>query len=132
MKDGRAYDKLPVVAPDDFSVRWRAWWISLQPLCRRSTDVIWPLLRVIPEDVTDWDTVRKGGPGGIFLAVMGLAWWLSAVTEAGGSMQDVYDAISDVAWVCRSVTTSVSKKRPAGDGLSDEERVTQEKRPRIE
>ncbi|KAI0757482.1 hypothetical protein C8Q80DRAFT_1073875, partial [Daedaleopsis nitida] len=76
MKDGRSYEKLPLVDPVDFALRWQAWWCSLQPPCRRSGTVsTWPLVRTEPTDPADWDLVWRAGPCGLFLIVMGLGWW---------------------------------------------------------
>ncbi|KAI0683031.1 hypothetical protein C8Q76DRAFT_573716, partial [Earliella scabrosa] len=75
MKEGRSYERLPDIRdPVDFALRWQAWWASLQPACRRGESA-WPLARVEPQDGSEWDSIWRGGPCGLFLAVMGLAWW---------------------------------------------------------
>ncbi|KAI0746137.1 hypothetical protein C8Q76DRAFT_601459, partial [Earliella scabrosa] len=74
MKDGRDYEKLPEVDPDDFPTRWKAWWVSLQPPCRTAGSS-WPPARAIPEDNGEWGLLWRGGQCGLFLAVISVAWW---------------------------------------------------------
>ncbi|KAI0683300.1 hypothetical protein C8T65DRAFT_543884, partial [Cerioporus squamosus] len=76
MKEGRDYEKLPEVNdPMEFGTRWVAWWVSLQPACRRVEGSSTALHRVVPADKAEWELVWRGGPCGFFLVVMALAWW---------------------------------------------------------
>ncbi|RPD52122.1 hypothetical protein L226DRAFT_429980, partial [Lentinus tigrinus ALCF2SS1-7] len=76
MKEGRDYEKLPVLTDQAaFGVQWRTWWASLQPTDRRIEGSATMLQRVVPSDPSMWDILRHGGPCGLFLFVMGLAWW---------------------------------------------------------
>ena len=111
MKNSRSYDNLPEVDPVTFAPAWQAWWVSVQPACRRPTDGTWPALRVLPDSKSDWDTVWRGGPCGLFLVIITLAWWLSAAAEVGGTLKDVYDAIEDVIWVLNSAGDMLGLKR---------------------
>ncbi|RPD52687.1 hypothetical protein L226DRAFT_474072 [Lentinus tigrinus ALCF2SS1-7] len=123
MKDGRDYEKLPVntLDLDVFSARWRNWWASLQPPCRRDPVSPWPLARVLPDDTSAWESLWRGGGCGFFLIVMCLAWWLHAISEREGSMplKDVHDAIDDVLWVLRSIMEVHNGKRPSGMDRTD-------------
>ncbi|RDX40780.1 hypothetical protein OH76DRAFT_1305901, partial [Lentinus brumalis] len=72
---GRNYDKMPV--PDDvneYGKRWRTWWTKLQPKPRRDSGD-WPLPQTPPENDDHWEPLRRGGPNGLFIAIMGLAIW---------------------------------------------------------
>ncbi|KAI0689411.1 hypothetical protein C8T65DRAFT_516507, partial [Cerioporus squamosus] len=80
MKDSRDYEKLTVntLDPDRFCAKWREWWASLQPACRRTSGnaaSAWPLARVLPQDAAEWDSLWKGGQCGLFLVVICVAWW---------------------------------------------------------
>ncbi|KAI0730661.1 hypothetical protein C8Q76DRAFT_613322, partial [Earliella scabrosa] len=117
MKDGRSYEKLPEINPDEFPPRWKAWWSSLQPACRITDVSAWPLSRVVPQSRNEWTMLWRGGQCGLFLAVMALAWWLGAVIEAGESLEDVFSAIADVSWVLDAAGEAHNLKRAAEDGV---------------
>ncbi|TFK79919.1 hypothetical protein K466DRAFT_504782, partial [Polyporus arcularius HHB13444] len=96
---GRNYDKMPM--PDDveeYGKRWRAWWTKLQPKPRRDSDD-WPLPQTPPENEDHWEPLRRGGPNGLFVAIMGLAIWSSALNE-DDVPDDFIAAVEDVTWVC--------------------------------
>ena len=61
----------------------------------------------------------RGGPNGLFLVVLSLAWWLWAASKNDEPLEDVLESISDVAWVLHLAVTSmthpVSQKRPIED-----------------
>lgn len=71
---------------------WRYSGLSDSPTDR------WPLRRTIP-DAESWGKVRKVGPYGVFVALLGLVWWRSG-TSAGQPLRREYvSALEDVAWV---------------------------------
>ncbi|EJF56153.1 hypothetical protein DICSQDRAFT_37299, partial [Dichomitus squalens LYAD-421 SS1] len=71
-----SYEKLPrVKSTQQYAVGWKRWWISLQPPSRIGYTNTWPPARCQPAEDEEWDSVRRGGPNGMFLAVISLAWW---------------------------------------------------------
>ncbi len=91
----------------DFADEMRTWWKSLMPAWRvpviANSD--WPLTRNEPGDAgvaKSWSAVRKAGVNGIFLVVLCLFWWRSAIKSA--TERDAYtSALEDVAWVLREL-----------------------------
>ncbi|KAI0743688.1 hypothetical protein C8Q80DRAFT_1065540, partial [Daedaleopsis nitida] len=77
ISSGRQYNKVPV--PDSlerYTTTWCAWWKKLQPRAQCNVDDCeWPLPHVLPDNIMEWDAIRRGGCNGIFMAVMGLAIW---------------------------------------------------------
>lgn len=66
----------------------RGWFRSWMPAWR-SPRKNWPLLREKPEGET-WARARKGGTGGVFVAVIAVGWWIK---------QAVTPAVRKQAWV---------------------------------
>ncbi len=129
MKEGRDYEKLPVIAdPVDYGARWKAWWASLQPACRR-VEGAWPsLARVAPTDAAEWENVWRGGPCGLFLVVSALSWWLWKATDNEGPFEDVHAMIQDVSWAIRTAMDAHNVKH----GARTPEGAPAEKRARVE
>ncbi len=67
----------------------------------------------------------------MFLVIIGIAWWLSAILEAGGSLNDVCSAIDDVLWVLNTAGEMFGLKR-AGDDVTLGEAQPPAKRSRTE
>lgn len=58
---------------DKYGRIWWSWWVSLQPSWREGET----LCNGIPMDM-EWSQLMEGGPLGIALIIMMLAWWLVA------------------------------------------------------
>ncbi len=131
MKEGRDYEKLPELSDHiEFGSQWKIWWASLQPSTRRVEGSSVLLTRVAPADKTEWETLWRGGPCGLFLVVMGLAWWLYAASESDDSLEDVYNAIDDVHWAIAATMEAheVTGKHAASNDI---ENTRPAKRPRL-
>ena len=88
---------------------WNEWWLAIQPSWRGSA---WPLNMDTPSDGNeDWATLRRGGPNGIFLVVIALAWWLAEAIEAGEALDNVKRAVNDVEWVLTRLTAPTKRSR---------------------
>ncbi|KAH9885592.1 hypothetical protein C8Q73DRAFT_624379, partial [Cubamyces lactineus] len=74
---GRRYDRLPIVkSTAQYASAWKAWWISMQPLCRMPEGgAAWPPRSITPKAAGQWDSLRVGGTNGIFIVVVSLAIW---------------------------------------------------------
>ncbi|KAH8089857.1 hypothetical protein BXZ70DRAFT_1011336 [Cristinia sonorae] len=100
-RDSRHYktSKLSVASLPAFVSGWRIWYIQLQPEWRGRT---WPLSRCsLDDDESSWVPLQQAGPCGLFLVVLGLAWWIQALPDANVRDQEVMDAIADLLWVFR-------------------------------
>ncbi len=134
MKEGRDYEKLPeLVDHVAFSAQWKTWWASLQPPTRRVDGSPTLLNRIAPTDNSEWEIIWRGGPCGLFLVIMGLAWWLYGASESDSSLQEVHDAIDDVHWaLCTAMEAHGLNAKRAASENSDVESFTSVKRARID
>ncbi len=123
-------ERLPDDAPDfdvaDFGDEMRRWWSTLMPKWRYplgSTDAAkdkWPLQRNLP-DSESWSKVRKVGPNGLFLVLLGLAWWKSATAAGQGARREYSSVVEDVAWVVSNIVKNVvpfALREPPAPALS--------------
>ena len=93
---------------DTFANQMREWWTSLMPGWRLppagcdTAETKWPLRRAVPDD-EPWLKVRKSGPGGIFLVLLGLSWWRLRSVHGQSSRREYASVVEDVAWVLKEV-----------------------------
>ncbi|KAH8100446.1 hypothetical protein DFH11DRAFT_1505761 [Phellopilus nigrolimitatus] len=118
-KRGRDYSKFPPVQPpDEYFKTWFAWYQGLQPAgCR--CDSAWPLPRDDSDAQTDWTILKKGGPNGIFIVLLTLAFWADGLQTSAEI--DIYEsAMADVTWVLKTMLDLLGggKRKMAGDGDS--------------
>ena len=71
MKDGRDYEKLPEVDPDDFPSRWKVWWTSMQPSWR-PLDSSSGRTQQVPAQGREWGILASTGKDGLLLVVASL------------------------------------------------------------
>jgi hypothetical protein len=85
---------------------WWSWWISLQPSWREGETVC----KAIPTDV-DWSQLMEGGPLGIALIVMTLAWWLAAEGDNAKAFANsrLAAAIADITWVLEQLVLTLER-----------------------
>ncbi|KAF8068719.1 hypothetical protein FPV67DRAFT_1448607 [Lyophyllum atratum] len=76
----RAYNATPTIQdPLDFGYAVMAWWKSMQPAFRQSSELMPkpvydpPMLDV--SNVDEWAALRKGGPNGLVSVLTVLVWW---------------------------------------------------------
>lgn len=84
-----------------------AWWVDIQPsgrliegdfvLARRDIGAI------------DWKRLRKSGPGGLFLVLVGLTWWKLMI---GDDNSDWAKAVVDVTWALHEMKGVTLLKAP--------------------
>lgn len=122
VNNGRKYDKMPSLSGDDddddlgsYITYYKLWWRASQPKWRGAVDANWPLPQVLLEPSNDWSVLRRGGASGMFLVVMGLSWWYSAVLQSGqkDALPEVLLAIDDVLWVLKQIGTESDSTRDA-------------------
>ncbi|TCD60684.1 hypothetical protein EIP91_009666 [Steccherinum ochraceum] len=86
----------------EFIVQLRRWWMLVQPTWRQN------LARSLDNlDNKNWKTLQHGGPKGLFLFVLGLAWWLAA---APGDLTEVFDTARDVKYVLDNIPAPRSRR----------------------
>ncbi|KAH8108915.1 hypothetical protein DFH11DRAFT_1484489, partial [Phellopilus nigrolimitatus] len=93
-KRKKNYFAVPPFVLASLTRQWIKWWVSLQPEWRRGDSL--PLSREM-RDGEQWVETRKGGGNGIFLVVLSLSWWASALVD--GSNREFDLALDDVCWV---------------------------------
>ncbi|TCD59872.1 hypothetical protein EIP91_011274 [Steccherinum ochraceum] len=85
-----------------FITSWQSWYLQLNPTWRGTE---WPLAQPDSTRGREWGLLRVAGPAGIFLVVLGLAWWLHANPDDD---ELLLDAIADVCWVLDNMSGSSS------------------------
>jgi len=86
---------MPVVDdPKGYGDRWNAWWWGMQPSWR-DPDIPFDLPSEVPAG--SWSNMLCGGPNGVLLVVLALAWWLKSST--GTNTSPIKEAALDVTWV---------------------------------
>jgi hypothetical protein len=86
---------MPVVNdPEEYGDRWNAWWWGMQPSWR-DPDIPFNSPSEVPAD--SWSHMLCGGPNGLLLVVLALAWWMKSSTGADSS--PIKEAALDVTWV---------------------------------
>ena len=124
---GRQYNAIVVLSSiSQYETTWKSWWMSLQPETRKPEDgSSWPLERVQPDDVEEWESLRRGGCNGFFIIIMGLALWANAVSEASVDAGNLVAAVEDVAWACERIVATLNRgtKRPSSAPVRRSKRV---------
>ncbi|RXW18009.1 hypothetical protein EST38_g7846 [Candolleomyces aberdarensis] len=73
---GKKYPTVPTLNEqerEEFATAWLDWWKEMQPVARKySHDDELPLPLQAKHDLS---TIKKGGPSGLVLALIGLKWW---------------------------------------------------------
>jgi hypothetical protein len=93
-----------VINADEYSTTWWSWWYSVQPSWRDG-----PALISDPPEDAEWLPLMEGGPLGIGLVVMAVAWWVKEVGHDEGMVTKtrLADAIVDLAWVLDQLTSTL-------------------------
>jgi hypothetical protein len=85
--------KVPTITLPGFGDSIRNWWLELQPEWRKPD-----FSRRVPADHL-WLDYKVPGPGGYFLVVMCMSWWLPLVTPQD---RPVFNTLADdITWVLR-------------------------------
>ena len=125
LKNGRRIqgNQMPVVNdPKEYGDRWNAWWWSMQPSWR---DPESPFDMRSDASAASWSHLLCGGPNGLLLVIMALAWWMKSSTQAGTNPSPIEEAALDVTWVVGQLKSALEvgnkgKKRELDIGPDDE------------
>lgn len=92
-----------------FGCSWNEWWFGMQPSWReegKSHDVP-------PE--ADWFPLLNGGPNGMLIVILALAWWKRSSDDKDSSEQaSIAFGIDEVSWVLVQMQASLVGERAIG------------------
>lgn len=66
--------------------------------------------RNVPEDET-WSSVAKGGPNGIYIVLIGLAWWY-ARSDTPQDQKELASVVEDVLWTMTTMLEGLKADGP--------------------
>jgi hypothetical protein len=122
---GKKFSIVPEFKVGEFAVVWRGWWESLQPKWRPQDT--WPPSQDTPPD-EDWGILQRGGINGLFVIIMCISWW--ATKKMSSKEWSAFEAAkSDVAWVIRQVSHSLTRASPAKWPAEDSSGACSRKHP---
>ena len=78
----------------EYGDRWNAWWWGMQPSWR---DPESPFDMPSEASAGSWSHLLCGGPNGLLLVILALAWWMKC--SAGTNPSPIEEAAIDVTWV---------------------------------
>jgi len=93
----------------EFAESCIAWWRGIQPSWRGDT-----LSREVPSNA-DWSGVLCGGPTGIVLVLLALAWWMNTCDGRNLPDERLLGLISEVWWTLVEMRNHLAGKRRHGD-----------------
>ena len=86
---------MPVIKDlNEYGDRWNVWWWSIQPSWR---DPESPFKLPSDGSANSWSHLLCGGPNGLLLVILALAWWMKYST--GTNSSSIEEAAFDVTWV---------------------------------
>ena len=80
--------------PKEYGDRWNAWWWSMQLSWQDPESPF-----NIPSEASagSWSHLLCGGPDGLLLVILALAWWMKCNT--GTNSSPIEEAVKDITWV---------------------------------
>jgi hypothetical protein len=112
----------------EYGDRWNAWWWSMQPSWR---DPETPF--DLPSEATagSWSHLLCGGPNGVLLVILALAWWMKC--SSGTNSSPIEEAATDITWVLGQLCSALKvgdkgKKRELEMGPGDSDDLPSAKR----
>jgi hypothetical protein len=120
------------------------WYTFLQPACRGIEDLAHAdeSTRISPTDPTDWSSIAQGGLNGIYLVMVGFAYWATAIKLQDTPLDQArFDGwVLDFIWVLEELIVGVkfgeidwleSSKRDSSEAGVEESGVQTRKRARV-
>jgi hypothetical protein len=123
LKGGRRPDAALMPALEDyhsFGKLWNKWWIGMQPSWRENATS-----HDVPPGA-NWSPLLNGGPNGILIAILALAWWNRRVVDDDSERASIQSAIDEVSWVLVQMRTSLGSTKVNGKKRQLEEDSTLE------
>ena len=100
---------------------WRLWWVKMQPAWRGGES----LVKTLPAE-EDWEPITHGGANGLFMVILALSWWVSAIGPDSHHPLELSVAINDAMWVLSEIIKVLSAKVEIGKKHALEETNQQE------
>lgn len=115
---------MPEIAdPKEYGDSWNSWWWSMQPSWR---DPESPFDISSEASAGSWSHLICGGPNGLLLVIVALAWWMKCDTS-GTNPSLIEEAAIDVTWVLGQLGQALesdlgikSRKRELESGPDDD------------
>ena len=96
----RSLERIPVIVDaNSYGTEWVKWWKAAQPKERDAEQ--WPFPRSVNGDA-GWHRFPAIGKDGIFVAVMALSWWASAI-KSPNEITFFEEAVTDLHWVIQEL-----------------------------
>ena len=94
----------PSINPDNYGTQFMVWWKEMQPEWRNKMDrdSSGTLKQDTPAD-ENWQALKKRGSAGMYIAVMGLSWWVKAQTTVSDHGNNAWTAVADLLWVFHQI-----------------------------
>jgi hypothetical protein len=113
---------------EEYGDRWNAWWWSMQPSWR---DPETPFNLPSEATAASWSHLLCGGPNGILLVILALAWWMKCSSDA--NLSPIEEAATDITWVLGQLVLALDagnkgKKRDIEMGPSNSDDLPSAKR----
>ena len=114
--------------PKEYGDRWNAWWWSMQPSWRDPESPF-----DVPSEASagSWSHFFCGGPNGLLLVILALAWWMKC--SDGNNLSLIEEAATDITWVLGQLISVMDvgdkgKKREHDSGPDDLDDIPSAKR----
>jgi hypothetical protein len=88
--------------PKEYGDRWNAWWWSMQPSWR---DPDSPFDMPSEASAGSWSHLLCGGPNGLLLVILALAWWMKC--SNGINLSPIEEAATDITWVLAQIRSAL-------------------------
>jgi hypothetical protein len=114
--------------PKEFGDRWNSWWWGMQPSWR---DPESPFDLPSEASAGSWSKLLCGGPSGLLLVILALAWWMRC--SIGTNLSLIEEAAIDITWVLAQLRLALKvddkgKKRELENGPDDSDDLPPAKR----
>ncbi|KAI0671899.1 hypothetical protein C8Q78DRAFT_991412 [Trametes maxima] len=123
----RKYTITPAIpSVTQYGVNWRLWWAALQPSDRSKG--IDDNLSCLPRKVLNndaWAVLKRGGPNGLFIALISLGWWIGAA-DNGYDLTMAYKMVDDFVWVLSQIALTLKNSNNGDDDKNDDESIVAE------
>ena len=101
IKDHHKWGLMPDIMDQckSFAEDFFKWWQGLQPAWWLMASL--ELCEDIPENFVEWKELAKGGPNGVFLLILALAWWGASIqgSDTEHSDEEFNTALYQVSWL---------------------------------
>lgn len=110
----RRYDWVPTITDiAKYGAECQTWWSTLQPSTRAKTSSGTLSRKRLSKDA--WVPLMQGGPNGVFLVVMLLAWWIRAAGEGTDDLRAALEMADDLGWAFSQIIPATQDATSSGN-----------------